>query len=281
MINVWHEVCGYVIQSSRPRPTIVMMCGAGANGKTKLLDTLKRLLGPDAVCSSSINALESSRFATGGLVGKLLFVDDDVAVGAKLPDGTLKKLSEEKELTGERKFRDQFNFVNRAMPLLLCNNIPALSDLSHGMRRRLMVFEFKRIFADHEQDRGLFNRIWASELSGVLNRALQGWRRFVQNKHEFSASRDLVSGQKSVLNQANPLLTFIDEWCVKKPKASTPLKTLYEGFVRWADESGYRHKITRNTLKRNLEHLGYTFKRVNGIRLVSGIALKSIEVHSV
>ena len=57
------------------------------------------------------------------MFGKLLFVDDDVRAGAKLPDGALKKISEAKLLTGEHKFKPAFTFVNRAFPMLLCNNL--------------------------------------------------------------------------------------------------------------------------------------------------------------
>ncbi|MBF0326920.1 MAG: hypothetical protein HQL42_17865 [Alphaproteobacteria bacterium] len=128
------------------------------------------------VYSGRIEELETNRFSLGSLRGKLMFVDDDVRTGIRLPDGTLKKISEEKELTGEQKYQNQFNFVSRAVPVLLCNNIPSLPDLSHGMLRRLQVLQFKRTFKGSKDDKGLFTRIWSSEMSGVLNRAIEGWR---------------------------------------------------------------------------------------------------------
>ena len=66
------------------------------------------------------------------------------------------------------------------MPVLLCNNIPSLADLSHGMLRRLMVIPFNRRFTDQDSDPDLFERIWANELPGVLNRALRGYRRLLE-----------------------------------------------------------------------------------------------------
>ena len=50
------------------------------------------------------------------------------------------------------------------MPVLLCNNIPSLADLSHGMLRRLMVVPFNRRFTDQDRDLDLFERIWTREL---------------------------------------------------------------------------------------------------------------------
>jgi hypothetical protein len=80
-----------------------------------------------------VEELEKNRFAIGSLLGKLLFLDDDVRAGARLPDGTLKMISEAKEVTGETKYKPAFNFVVRTVPMLLCNNVPSLADVSHAV----------------------------------------------------------------------------------------------------------------------------------------------------
>jgi putative DNA primase/helicase len=72
--------------------------------------------------------------------------------GARLPDGVLKTISEAKQVTGELKYQPSFNFVVRTVPVLLCNNVPSLADLSHGMLRRLMVIPFDRTFAEVDKD---------------------------------------------------------------------------------------------------------------------------------
>ena len=82
----------------------------------------------------------------GPLCGKLLLVDDDLDTGLALPDGMLKKLSESKSMSGSFKNGQVFNFNSRAVPMMLCNNLPYLKDLSKGMRRRLQVLPFKRSF---------------------------------------------------------------------------------------------------------------------------------------
>ena len=87
MTKVWHQLMGYSIQPNRSRPTIVVLIGPGGDGKTKLVQTVARLVGSDAVYSGDVARLETSPFGIGGLVGKLLFIDDDVKAGARLPDG--------------------------------------------------------------------------------------------------------------------------------------------------------------------------------------------------
>jgi P4 family phage/plasmid primase-like protien len=176
LIKFINELMGYAIQLRRDIPLIVLMIGDGNNGKSSLIRVLIALVGPNFVHSGRVDDLEDGRFGIGNLFGKLVFVDDDVRAGAKLPDGVLKKISEAKQLTGEHKFKPAFIFINRAFPVILCNNTPSLADLSGGMMKRLCVLPFDRIFVKDEIDLNLFDRIIRDELSGVLNRALEGWR---------------------------------------------------------------------------------------------------------
>ena len=216
LIAFFEELMGYAIQLRRDIPLIVLMIGEGNNGKTSLVRVLTELVGPDFVHSGRVDDLDEARFAIGSLFGKLLFVDDDVRAGAKLPDGALKKISEAKRLTGEHKFKPAFSFVNRAFPILLCNNLPSLADLSHGMMRRLHVVPFDRTFAEAETDRHLFERIIKNELSGVLNRALAGWKR-LKRRTRFPRSNDMRRARHDLLVHANPLKGFIDECCEAGP----------------------------------------------------------------
>jgi P4 family phage/plasmid primase-like protien len=238
VIRFMNELLGYVIQPRRHHPLIVIFLGRGNNGKTSFTELLRRLIGPGQIYSGRVDDLEKNQFSIGNLFGKHLYIDDDIKAGTKLPDGTLKKISEAKTLTGERKFKDQFEFKSRAFPILLCNNIPSLADLSHGMMRRLRVVPFTRIFKEHETDRQLFERIAAKELPGVLNRVLEGWKR-LQTKGRFTKSIDMANARKVLLAHANPLQGFIDECCEEADDVTISMDKFYLRYKAWADDNGY------------------------------------------
>ncbi|MCJ2065825.1 hypothetical protein MKK63_24420 [Methylobacterium sp. J-088] len=185
LVDFWHEFAGYLLQPARPDARIFVGWGAGSDGKTALAGLLVRLLGCERVAAMPVGELASNRFMRGHLADKALFLDDDVAVGTILPDGLLKTISEAKVVTGEPKHREAFEFRVGALPLLLCNDVPHLRDTSHGFRRRLTVIPFERQFTSEEADRTLFPRIWETERSGVLNRALEGLQRVSQRGWKF------------------------------------------------------------------------------------------------
>ena len=184
------ELMGYTIQLRRDIPIILVMFGAGSNGKSSLIKVLIALLSAEFVHSGRVDELEEARFAVGNLLGKLVFVDDDVRAGAKLPDGILKKLSEAKLLTGEQKFKPAFSFVNRAFPILLCSNLPSLADLSLGMIR-LACTSFPSTGPSRRMRSTGPLRYDRQERSppGVLNCALVGWQSLKRRKR-FPTSKE-------------------------------------------------------------------------------------------
>ena len=274
LIAYWHELAGYVLQPTRRHALIVIMTGAGGNGKTKLINTLMKLLGPQAVYSGPVSELTNDRFATGNLLGKFMFVDDDVRTGTRLDDGVLKRLSEEKHVTGEKKYKDKFSFICRAVPVLLCNNVPSLGDLSTGMLRRLHIIPFDRTFIGKEDDPELFERIWTTELPGILNRALSGWTR-LQKRGSFSLPIDMEKRRASWLREANPLPDFIAEACERDAGGSLLLEDFYNAFQGWTQANGITRVQQKRTVSHNLAHMGYTLKHRKKGQTIIGLKLKS------
>ena len=268
MIRHWHELAGYIIQPQRDHALVVVLFGEGNNGKTRLIQTVERLLGHDLYCAGRVEELESNRFSLASLRGKLVFVDDDVHEGIKLPDGTLKTISERKLLTGEIKYKDKFSFESRVVPVLLCNNVPSLTDVSRGMLRRLQVIPFDTTFTRKTADPNLFNKIWTSELPGVLNRAIEGWQR-LHERNQFMRPKPVQQATRQWLTYANPLAGFLGDHCSKEPRANTRLEDIYAAFCQWLKQSGITRVHTKTKLKLQLKQLGYDMKKSNrGIKVL-------------
>lgn len=254
----WHEFVGYAIQPVRDLPSWWLLRGGGENGKSKLMETVSRLVGPDAVASVRVGSLDR-QFGLGPLLGRLLMVDDDVESHTKLPDGLLKQISERKRVSVELKGKTPFDATLTVVPVLLANGYPSTSDLSHGMLRRAQVIPFNRDFRGAQADRTLFPAIWAGEMPGVLNLALAGLHR-LRSRGGFAPPPAALQALEVWLNAANPFKAFLDE-CVELLPVhahgqAIPLTLLYQTLQIWAKEAGVNHVIQRNTLKRNLEALG-------------------------
>jgi hypothetical protein len=152
-------------------------------------------------------------------------------------------------------------------------NIPAIADLSHGMRRRLMVLPFDRIFTEEEKDPDLFERIWANELPGVLNQALRGYKRLLERGTKFKFPNAVKQATTAWLQQANPLPAFLKARCTTKQQGRCLVKDFYAHYSVWTKDMGYTLTQTQQTVTRNLAHLGYGTKKTNQGMAIIGLVL--------
>lgn len=262
MVRHMEEIFGYAISGQRNIAMFILMVGHGRNGKSKVLETLQRLIGSDAVLSDSLASFQNDKFNMAALHGKLLFCDDDLEHGIKLKDGTIKKLSESKQVSARHPYgKKKFLFNNKALVVIASNDYPISDDISPGLIRRAYAIPFDRQFTEQEDNQELFPNIWKNEMSGILNRALQGLQRLKQ-RGAFLQPEDCKRANKEFLAHANPLYAFLHDCCEKVPGAKMRVKDVRDYFAAWAKEQGIsinkEDKKFRRKLRALQNEFGYT-----------------------
>lgn len=270
MARHFMELAGYICQPWRKLAKIVFLYGQGRNGKSKLMTIIINVLGDKMVMADRISDIEGSVFKIGALDGKLMFFDDDVDDGTLLPDGFLKKISEEKLLTGQHKYKPPFEFMCRAVPVMLGNAYPALKDLSFGVRRRMMIIPFARQFKEDEVKNDLFDEIWEKEASGILNQFVAGFQR-LKKRGEFVEPADCISAKQEWLSRSNVLPAFIQQCCEEDKSFSQSLGDFYAEFTHFCEENGTKNILSQLRLGYRLESLGYDVIESGGKKVVRGI----------
>jgi putative DNA primase/helicase len=144
------------------------------------------------------------------------------------------------------------------------------------MRRRLMVIPFDRIFTDMDKDPELFDRILANELPGVLNRALEGYRRLLV-RGSFKLPTAVKIATTRWLQHANPLPAFIEACCVEQPEAECRLGNFYAAYAEWTRRMGYTSIQTQQTVSLDLQHLGFAATTSSRGVVVAGLGLANSE----
>lgn len=245
MIRHLHEVMGYVLQPTRELAAWVMFYGTGSNGKSLIASVLQTLLGVKSWVGKPLAGMDrnSNAHLEAGLVGKLMLLDDDYDKNSMLPDGALKKLSEAKGMTANPKHGAEFNFVARTTPFLLVNHWPKTRDMSFGLERRALVFHFNTTIAEGEKDVSLERRIAESELSGVLNHAIAGWKR-LQERGAFLEPTSCKVAKRTWLGKRNTLAAFVSD-CLEvngELGAEVPALDVWSAFQLWSanDNSGLK-----------------------------------------
>lgn len=244
VVDHFYEIIGYMLQGTRTVPLFVLFKGKGANGKTVILDVVSAMLGVNAVCVQSISDFGSHKdnHIYAQLVGKRLVVDKDFGVNAEWPDAFLKGL--DGNLTANEKWGQPFTFYNRAVPLIASNHWPKTSDGSIGMARRAMVFEFEKIIPVEQQDILLTKKIIEHELPGILNKAIEGYSRFVA-RGRFHEPQSCVIAKSNWLKNTSPFKNFADEHLILNEKESCKMFDVWQAYQSWAMENNVKFLPTK------------------------------------
>ena len=241
MISFTEEIGGYTLNMSRWNKIWVMLYGETNTGKTTWAEIITALLGGSAI-EKSLHMLDSNRgneFRDQALIGKLAYVDDDMDKGAVLPDGAIKRVSEEKIIQTAIKFGDDIRFVCRAFPIVCTNHWPRTQDITDAFVQRSLVVPFRNpyIIGEDASDQIKYAML-RDERSGILNQFLRGLKRLRQRGH-FALPIDAVKARAEWLTHANPVAAFAAS-CLEASEGDTiKPKDLFERYGEWHyDEYG-------------------------------------------
>lgn len=252
-----YEMIGYIIHPDKHPAHWWLLKGPGNDGKSTIMKIVSALLG-DAVLPESIERFGGNdSHATTELVGKLLVYDDDLKKNYLLPDGLLKKLSENGELTANPKGFATYRFQKACTVVMCCNGNPRTQDLSNGFRRRAMIIPFRQGFRNDEIVPHLAEKIIATELPGILNKALEGLKR-LRARGEFLQPKSCLEAKNEWLSSANSIHDFMQRYVVDtgNPEDKLTLTELYDSYTAYALSQNIKNVYTKQTFRQNFEDLG-------------------------
>ena len=270
-------------------PTLVqrsaILLGEGANGKSVYLNVLKRMLGEENYSVVPLQEAASNRTARVSLVAKMANITEETPRGAFIESSFFKDLVSGGEVEAHKMYHGPFKFKNTAKVIMACNELPSLEDISNGMRRRLLVIPFSRIFARSEQDPLLSMKLEA-ESSGIFNWALTGLRRLNSNGWQFSDGTIIGDFFNTQLEDDNPMTDWIFENIeVDKTYEGDRVANLYDEYCLSVTRGTpiTKKKFTK-VLKlhacrmRGVPNIDTTVKRVDGctFRLLPTIKFKGM-----
>ncbi len=254
--QVLQEYAGYAIAGSEPKAQkFLTLVGEGSNGKSTFIELLTELVGgEDNGAVSSLDLLDLSRqFDRVALLSARFNVIDESQT--RVDAGLWEKLKN--YVTGglvgaAYKGKTAFQFKNKCKFILLVNEIPKGANPNKGFYRRFLIVPCTATFEGKKVDRDIRRRIAASELPGIMNWALAGFKRLVDQGYQFSASaavdRALIEYQMESNNVAqwcedHVVLeepTKLGPWLIANGKGKIVASTskMRESFNEWIESRG-------------------------------------------
>jgi P4 family phage/plasmid primase-like protien len=233
-IPLVEELFGYIFDPIYRYHKAFLFIGDGANAKTTLLGLLMAFANKTNCSSISLQELETNRFASANLWGKVANLYDDLPSKTVAHVGKFKMITGGSPLNAEFKFGRPFTFVNRAKVVFTSNQPPIIeNEDSFAFWRRWALINCPNKFEGNRRDPLMLERLTtAEELSGLLNLALAGLNR-LWAKGEFSHPQSADEVAHHYLTAANPIYAFLTDCCEPDVGAWVSTDDLYSAYVNY------------------------------------------------
>ena len=182
VIDLFGEMIGACLLKHNRYQKAFMLYGSGSNGKSTILNLVKRFIGSRNYSSIALEKV-TDRFNVAELENKLANIGDDIDNVTIKDTGTLKKLFAGNSVQVERKGERPFTIEPYATHIYSCNNIPRSFDKSDGFYRRWLFIPFNAKFSplDPDYDPLIEDKITTdTALSYLLNIGIRGAERLLK-----------------------------------------------------------------------------------------------------
>ncbi len=264
IIKYVQTMFGYAITGEHQEEKLFFLYGQGANGKSKLVDTICYVAGNNAG-KFPINALTKSASYTGRptpelipLQGKRIGFSSELQGEDCLNDSTIKQLTGN-ESVSMRRMREEY--VNAPIDFTLfidTNYMPYFKHYDFAIERRVVIIPFLKTFQEGERDLELSQKLKADK-EYVLTWLVKGANRYYQEglkepeqitacKFEFKRSCDSVG-------------CFIEDVILHSLGEKVQSSVLYEYYKDYCYAHEFKElgtkEFSQEMVKRNLRRKSY------------------------
>ena len=227
-----------------------MLYGSGSNGKSTYLQLIMEFLGKDNVSNVSLQELCEDRFKAAQLVGKLANIYADIPKRPIKYTGRFKMLTGGDRITVEKKYKDPFEFENRAVLVFSANELPQISDDTYAFWRRWIIVEFPNTF---KEDPEFIKQLTTEEeLSGFLNEILKTMERIeVKGLTITNKVGEIMEEWKM---RSNSVYAFVRNCLERDNDSIVPKDDIYNAYVEFCDWQNL-NPLPKNKFSSELQRL--------------------------
>jgi len=275
-LDLLQEWFGYCLTGDTSQQKMLLIVGPKRSGKGTIARVLTRLVGNGNFCGPTTSSL-AGHFGLQPLIGKTLAIVSDARFHGENIATVVERLlciSGEDTLTVDRKHLTSVTMKLPTRFLFLTNEFPRLTDASGALTGRFVILRLTESFFGKE-DTGLTDRLLA-ELPGILNWAIEGWRR-LHERGRFVLPASVQDVVQEIEDLSSPVSAFVREACVVGPGHRVSVDSLYDAWKRWCEQEGRQAVCTKQTFGRDLAAAvaGITRRRGTAMQpFYEGIALK-------
>lgn len=261
------QFIGYCLTRDTSQQKFLVLCGCGGSGKSTLIRLIECMVGKRNISNVALGEL-SHRFASFGLLGKLMNSCADLEISALEDTSIIKKLLGEDTIRGEQKGKDGISFNSYAKLVFSTNELPLVkSEKSNGFYRRLLVLTMDKKPA--VKNPHLYLEL-ESEIEYLIYISVQALEKMYQ--HELvTVSENSEKAVNQLWADSDTVQAFISECCILSDSEKSERGFLFSKYKDYCEETE-RVSLTKNNFYKSLRIKGCKDFKTNGERFFRGIS---------
>jgi len=241
LIECFQIAIGYTFIEGNPDQVIFLSYGSGENGKSVTLDLISKIMGdyakitnfetfaikPNTDPHSDIAALKAVKFCVAAEAKD----DPKNKFNLKLLDTELmKRLSGGEPLKCRFLYGEWFDLYPEFKLWLMLNELPTISDNSHAMWRRLILFPFNVKIPKNQKILNFDKILYDEEKAGILAWILDGYKKYKKDGLKICSAMEIAKENYHI--DQDSVLKFVQEELFGKLEY-IKRKECFENYKAW------------------------------------------------
>lgn len=252
LIDQLQEWMGYCLVSDVSLQKFSLFVGKSRAGKGVITTVIREMVGEHNTTAPSLNKFAKDSALHKMSVASVGLIPDAHSV---TPNSRDEVLSNFKAITGgdpmdyHVMYKGTQTTVFKIKLIMSTNGMPEFSDPSGALVNRMLVFPFRKSFADR-QDRSLPGRLIA-EIQGIAQWALVGLER-LKRQGKFTEATTGLREKECIAEDLNPIARFLQDVCQYDTEAFVTSEQLYRTYMLWAKQHDVMHPLSQNKVVREI-----------------------------
>lgn len=240
--------------------------GEGGSGKSTVIRMNEYMVGSRNVSNISLSELQQ-RFASFGLMGKLLNSCADLEIAALEDTSTLKKCLGEDTLRGEQKGKDAVSFKSYAKLIFSTNELPLVkAEKTNGFYRRLLVLPMNRV--PEKKDADLFVKL-SAEIDYFIHLSMDALQRMYK-AGTITESRASVAAVNQLRCDSDTVSAFLTEECTEDRNGRVDRGWIYGKYKSYC-ENNERQPLSKNGFFKSMRSKNFREGKSGNERYFAGL----------
>ena len=249
-----YQIAGYCLLKKNLFSKFFIFKGEGGTGKSTFMELIHKMVGGDINCSHIGLADFDKDYYLATLLSKLVNIDDDVVDGKVLENtGRFKSVISGNIISVRQIYKEVMSFVPYVTCMFSCNKLPRIMDKTSGLFRRMVIISLNNKIKT--PDPLFMQKVTTEDMQYFLFKSVDGIMKAIEQ------GRFMINdSEEQLLNQFKRRQSPLHEWLYEndiclEDLVDKPCMSLYNQFIAWCENNGYKKTMTAFTFKEDISTL--------------------------